>query len=108
MASLIVAGGVYTHGKIREKKEARREKKRKEYERRYSELEAEHKIVEEEYLARQKTGDSKLNEETPTTSNGQKDQTIGHDSPGSPEAVDGPEQWIEAALKKRQTSQSLS
>jgi hypothetical protein len=108
MASLIVASGLYTHGKIKEKKEARKEKKRKEYERRYSELEVEHKVDEEKFLARQKTGDSKLSEETPTTSDQPKDESAGHDSHGSPEVVDGPEQWIEAALKKRQTSQSLS
>lgn len=110
MASLIVAGGLYTQSKIRDRKEAKKEKKRQEYERRYSELEAERKVDEEKFLARQKTGDSKMSDGTQDQSNQRADTGSQQHSPGSPEVDqdDGPARWVEAALKKRQTSQSLT
>ena len=108
MASLLVAAGLYTHGKIKEKKDLKKEKKRKAYEARFAELEAEHKSHEGKSLERRKTGESSQaesgNNETPRRSS--LDSQRSHRSQRS-ETDDGPGQWVEKALKKRQTSQSL-
>jgi protein subunit release factor B len=107
MASLLVAAGLYTHGKIKDKREAKKEKKRKAYEARYNELEAEHKANEEKQLKRTSTLESK---ETDPVS-GEKQSRNSSESQRSHRSLDGntdgPEQWVEAALKKRHTSQSL-
>ena len=105
MASLIVAAGMFAHGKVKDKKEAKKEKKRKAYEARYSELEAEHKSHKEQHLQGQNTGESKQTEympdEKPRRSSSDSQRSARRDS------EDGPGQWVEAALRKRQTSQSL-
>jgi hypothetical protein len=102
MASLLVAAGLYTHGKIRDKKEAKKEKKRKAYEARYNELEAEHKVEEEKHLQRRNTVDSK----DPEPVSDQKARRSSSDSQRDRHSddEDGPGQWVEAALRKRTQS----
>lgn len=105
MASLIVAAGMLAHGKIKDRKEAKKEKKRKAYETRYNELEAEQKTHQEQSLSRQKTQE---NNELEKNSDGavRRNSSESHRSQRR-DSEDGPGRWVEAALKKRQTSQSM-
>ena len=128
---MLVAAGLYTHGKIRDKKEAKKEKKRKAYEDRYAELEAEHKENETKQLQRRQTGES-MNSNNPFNELAADESTqlpkrqTGQSNDAEPtselaatrsssdsrrshpdDTEDGPGQWVASALKKRQTSQSL-
>ena len=102
MASLVVAAGLYTHGKIRDKKEAKKDKKRKAYEARYAELEAEHKAQEAKSIQRRQTTGGIQAESTgeQAARRSSSDSQRSHRS----DTEDGPGQWVEAALRKRTQS----
>lgn len=86
MASILVAGGIFIHDKIKGKKDAKRDAKRKMYEDRYDQLKADHEktqpkqIITEESVSAsaRRTSEQSLRDEK-------------HD------ANDGPQRWVDEA-----------
>jgi hypothetical protein len=101
MASLIVAAGILTHGKIKGKIDAKKAKKAKGYQDRYDELEKEHQKSQSQYLQKRSTNTS-LDEAASKPQSGverrmsSESQRSTHHDPD-----DNPNKWVEDALKDR-------
>lgn len=87
MASILVAGGIFIHEKVKGKKDAKREAKRKLYEQRYDELKADH----EKTQGSQRSTDAGVSTVEPTRTS---EDSVRNEKQ---EINDGPARWVNEA-----------
>ena len=115
MASLLVAAGLLTFNKVKDKRAAKKEAKRQAYENRYNELEREHSQNQEQRVQTRQTGSMQGTEHissatttaTARTEPQQQDpfsekRRSSDSERGSIHSRDDPRSWVDDALRDRE------